>query len=211
MEVNPMNYKNGRVPRSVPLAWRATVTTHEELIDRPKDPERPEAGWPERGHDQTGKPWVDAKTWAVARVLDDHMDKDGTCSPSYGTIAEQARINRTAAKDGIARLIGAGLLERKQRRITATISESNEYRALWGWGRTAPGGGGAPPPKVDGSSTHSDREASQSMVGMERCSLGGESVDALDGDGLCPRCAAIMASGDTAAIQRLFALAASRG
>jgi hypothetical protein len=211
MEVTPDEELQERPRAAVTTACVARHRHHPRLIDRPKDPERPEAGWPERGHDQTGKPWVDAKTWAVARVLDDHMDREGACSPSYGTIAEHARVSRSAAKDGVARLLGAGLLERKQRRITATISKSNEYRAAWGWGCTAPGGGVAPPPKVDGSSTHSDRDASQSMVGMERCSLGGESVDALDGDGLCPRCAAIMASGDTEAIQRLFALAASRG
>ena len=207
-----MNYKNGRVPKSVPLAWRATVTTHLGLIDRPKDPERPEAGWPEKGHDQTGKPWVDAKTWAVARVLDDHMDKDGTCSPSYGTIAEQARISRSAAKNGVARLVGAGLLELKQRRVTANISESNAYRAVLTQGRTGPTPRAAPAPKVDGSSTHSDRAAPHpSDAGKQRCSLGGEWTDSLDAEGLCPECSAVMTSGDTGAIQRLFALAASRG
>jgi hypothetical protein len=192
-----MNYKGGRVPGSVPLRWRATVTTHQGLIDRP---------WKERGHDQMGKPWVDAKTWAVARVLDDHMDKDGSCSPSYGTIAEQARIGRTAAKDGVARLVGAGLLEVRQRRVAPNISESNVYRAAWGL--TAPGGRPAPPPKVNGSATHPD-EASQPQE-MERCSMGGERVPKLNADGLCPKCATVMASGDTDAIQRLFALAASR-
>jgi hypothetical protein len=205
-----VNYKNGRRPKSVPLAWRALVTTHEGLIDRPKDPARPEKGWNERGHDQTGKPWIDAKTWAVARVLDDHMDKDGTCSPSYQTIAEQARINRTAAKDGVARLVGAGLLELRQRRVAPNVSASNVYRAAWGWGLTAPGGGGSPPLKVNGSSTHSE-EAPHPRDGKERCSLGGEWAASLDAEGLCPRCAGVMASGDTAAIQRLFALAASRG
>lgn len=128
-----MNYKNGRRPKSVPLAWRAIVTTHEGLIDRP---------WPERGKDQIGRPWVDAKTWAVARVLDDHMGAEGTCWVSYGTIAAHARISRTAAKDGVARLVGAGLLERKQRRIGPAQSDSNLYRAL-GVGVHRPGGGGA--------------------------------------------------------------------
>lgn len=136
-----MDYKNGRRPKSVPLAWRAVVTTHEGLIDRPKDPARSDEGWRERGHDQTGKPWVDAKAWAVARVLDDHMGKDGTCWVSYATIAAQARISRTAAKDGIARLVGAGLLELKQRRIGPSMSDSNLYRAL-GVGAGRPGGGG---------------------------------------------------------------------
>lgn len=193
-----MNYKNGHRPRSVPLRWRATVTTHEGLIDRP---------WPEKGHDQHGKPWIDAKTWAVARVLDDHMGANGTCSPSYGTIAAQARISRSAARDGVARLVGAGLLELKQRRVGPNISESNEYRAAWGYARTGPGGMPAPGPKVNGSSTHSE----EAPHGKQRCALGGEWVEALDGDGLCPRCAGILASGDTEAIQRLFALAASRG
>ncbi len=135
-----MNYKNGRVPRSVPLAWRALVTAHEGLIDRPKDSARPEAGWPERGRDQTGRPWVDAKAWAVARVLDDHMGKDGTCWVSYATIAAHARISRTSAKEGVARLVGAGLLERKQRRIGPAASDSNLYRTL-GVGPQRPQGG----------------------------------------------------------------------
>jgi hypothetical protein len=185
-----MNYKNGRVPRSVPLRWRAAVTTHDALIDRP---------WPEKGH---------AKTWAVARVLDDHMDKDGTCSPSYGTIAEQARISRSAAKDGVARLVGAGLLELKQRRIAHNISASNTYRAAWGWSRTGPGDGAAPALKVNGSTTHPEEA---SLPGeLARCSMCGTRVPELDEDGDCPECAAVMASGDIDAIQRLFALAASR-
>jgi hypothetical protein len=136
-----MHYKNGRTPKSVPLAWRATVTTHDGLINRPRDSTKPEKGWPERGNDQTGKPWVDAKTWAVARVLDDHMGHDGTCFVSYQTIAAHARISRTAAKDGVARLVGAGLLELKQRRISRAQSDSNLYRAL-GVGAHRPGGRG---------------------------------------------------------------------
>jgi hypothetical protein len=120
MEVN-VKYKDGKQPKSIPLAWRAVVTRHEEVIDRP---------YPEKGYDQQGKPWVDAKTWAVARVLDDHMDAKGVCWPSYATIAAEARISRTAAMNGIDRLVGAGLLEKKQRRLGPKASDANLYRAL---------------------------------------------------------------------------------
>jgi hypothetical protein len=159
-----VDYKNGRRPKSVPLAWRAIVTTHEGLIDRPRDATHPEKGWNERGNDQTGKPWVDAKTWAVARVLDDHMDNDGTCWVSYATIAAQARIGRTAAKEGVARLVGAGLLELRQRRIAPSQSGSNIFRALGvgperPWGRAdsahTPGRSGPQSPhEVEGPSGH---------------------------------------------------------
>jgi hypothetical protein len=136
-----VNYKNGRRHKSVPLAWRALVTTHEGLIDRPKDLARPERGWNERGNDQTGKPWVDAKAWAVARVLDDHMGAEGTCWLSYATIAAQARISRTAVKDGAARLEGAGLLGITQRRVGPRQSDTNLFHAL-GVGAHRPGGRG---------------------------------------------------------------------
>jgi hypothetical protein len=155
---------------------------------------------------------VDAKTWAVARVLDDHMDKDGRCFVSYGTIALHARIGRTAAKDGVARLVGAGLLELRQRRLGPAASDSNLYRAL-GVGAVRPGGGGgalgtpgrcAPqsPHEVEpsGHSGPRGRAASHPQDGGNHecgiCAYPG----AVEAGGLCRRCREAWDSGDQAAI-----------
>lgn len=206
-------YKNGRVPKSTPLAWRALVTSHEGLIDGAKDPSKPEKGWNERGYDQRGKPWIDAKTFAVARVLDDHMGKDGTCWISYATIAAHARIGRTAAKEGVARLVGAGLLEKKHRRIAPAQSDSNLYRAL-GVGPERPGGGAGAAITPGRSGPQSPHEVEQPSGPsaprngtaphpgkQEECSICG--TQASLSDGLCPRCLKVWQSGDLEAIERL--------
>lgn len=109
--------------KPLPIRWRRLVTEYDGTI---------EGHYTERGHViPTGRPWIDAKAWAVAQALAEFMDNErGECWPSYGTLAAMTRLSRTTVKNGVDRLVHAGLLERKQRRLAQNWSDSNLYRAL---------------------------------------------------------------------------------
>ena len=168
---------NRAVP--IPIRWRQAVTEHSGVID---DPSYRERG---RDRDLRGQPWIDAKTWAVAQALAMFMDNDGECYPSYATLAAMARISRTAAIDGVNRLVSAGLLMRVRRRKGPRDSDSNIYRAM---GVVAEGDQGSRPGRQRWSprATQTLKNSSSRPQQDARCDkCGGPRANR---DGLCVSC-----------------------
>lgn len=54
-------------------------------------------------------------------------DDDGTCYPSYKTIAEKIGISETKAKDSVKKLIKLGLVKKEKRKKTDGSATSNLY------------------------------------------------------------------------------------
>ena len=54
-------------------------------------------------------------------------DNDGTCYPSYKTIADRIDISETKAKDSIKKLIDLGLIKKEKRKKADGSATSNLY------------------------------------------------------------------------------------
>ena len=54
-------------------------------------------------------------------------DNDGTCYPSYKTIADRIDISETKAKDSIKKLIDLGLIKKEKRKKADGSASSNLY------------------------------------------------------------------------------------
>ena len=54
-------------------------------------------------------------------------DNDGTCYPSYKTIADRIDISETKAKDSIKKLIDLGLIKKEKRKKSDGSATSNLY------------------------------------------------------------------------------------
>ena len=55
------------------------------------------------------------------------LDDEGTCYPSYKTIADRIGISETKAKDSIKKLVNLGFIKKEKRKKSDGSSTSNIY------------------------------------------------------------------------------------
>ena len=70
---------------------------------------------------------IDTYEFRVTCYLLMLSDNDGTCYPSYKTIADRIDISETKAKDSIKKLIDLGLIKKEKRKKADGSATSNLY------------------------------------------------------------------------------------